>query len=53
MPENYRTVLKLRFLESCTIKETAAAMGISENNAKVVQHRALRRAAELGLGSDR
>jgi len=51
LPENYRRVLTLRFLESCTIKETAAAMGITENNAKVVQHRALRRAAELGLGS--
>jgi len=51
LPENYRAVLKLRFLERCSIRETAAAMSISESNAKVVQYRALRRAAELGVGS--
>jgi len=51
LPDNYRTVLRLRFLEGASVKGTAAAMGISVNNAKVVQHRALRQAAKLGLGS--
>ena len=51
LPDNYRKVLRLRFLEGASIKGTAAAMGISVNNAKVVQHRALRHAAKLGLGS--
>ena len=51
LPDNYRRVLRLRFLEGASIKGTAAAMGISVNNAKVVQHRALRQAAKLGLGS--
>jgi RNA polymerase sigma-70 factor (ECF subfamily) len=51
LPENYRTILQLRFLSACSIKEAAAQMGISVSNAKVIQHRALRRAAELGLES--
>ena len=45
LPSNYRTVLELRFLRGYSIKETAAAMGVSVNNAKVLQLRALRRAA--------
>lgn len=48
LPENYRRVLQLRFLEGLSIKETAAEMGTSEGNVKVLQYRALRRAAELG-----
>jgi RNA polymerase sigma factor (sigma-70 family) len=51
LPDNYRKVLRLRFLEGASVKGTAAAMGISVNNAKVVQHRALQQAAKLGLGS--
>ena len=47
LPERYRRVLQLRFLEACTIAETAQALGISAGNAKVLQHRALRRAAGL------
>jgi RNA polymerase sigma factor (sigma-70 family) len=50
LPDNYRRVLRLRFLEGASVKGTAAAMGISVNNAKVVQHRALQQAAKLGLG---
>jgi RNA polymerase sigma-70 factor (ECF subfamily) len=49
LPANYRTILELRFLSGCSIREAAARMGISVGNAKVVQYRALRRAAELGL----
>ena len=48
LPEHYQRVLTLRFLESLSIKETAAEMGISENNVKVLQLRALRRAAQRG-----
>ena len=48
LPEHYRKVLTLRFLEHLSIRETAAEMGISEGNTKVLQLRALRRAAEVG-----
>ena len=48
LPPNYRRVLELRFLERCSVGETAARMGISSGNARGVQHRALQRAAELG-----
>lgn len=52
LPERYRRILELRFLEACSIKEAAHAMHISVANAKVLQHRALRMAAnvELELG---
>lgn len=49
LPPNYRRVLELRFLERCSVGETATKMGISAGNARVVQYRALQRAAELGL----
>jgi RNA polymerase sigma-70 factor (ECF subfamily) len=45
---NYRRVLELRFLQGCSLKETAQAMGITEGNAKVLQHRALHKAVTLG-----
>jgi RNA polymerase sigma-70 factor (ECF subfamily) len=45
LPDRYRRILQLRFLEACSIKEAAAEMGVSINNAKVLQHRALREAA--------
>lgn len=48
LPDNYRRVLTLRFLEGLSIKEAAAEMGVSEGNVKVLQLRALRRAAERG-----
>ena len=46
-PTTYRRILELRFLDSCTVAEAAAALGVSPGNAKVLQHRALRRAAQL------
>jgi RNA polymerase sigma factor (sigma-70 family) len=49
LPDRYRRVLELRFLEACTIKEAAHAMNVSVSNAKVLQHRALRMAAKAGL----
>jgi RNA polymerase sigma factor (sigma-70 family) len=48
LPDRYRRILTLRFLNSYSVKDAAAALGISVANAKVLQHRALRRAAELG-----
>jgi RNA polymerase sigma factor (sigma-70 family) len=47
LPDRYRRILDLRFLRSCSIKEAANTMNISETNAKVLQHRALRRAARI------
>jgi RNA polymerase sigma factor (sigma-70 family) len=47
LPELYRRILQLRFLDSCSIREAATALGVSVGYAKVLQHRALRRAAQL------
>ena len=47
LPDHYRRVLELRFLEGCSIKEAASALAVSVNNAKVLQHRALRMAARV------
>ena len=46
LPDRYARILQLRFLESCTLREAARAMNISVGNAKVLQHRALHRAAQ-------
>jgi RNA polymerase sigma-70 factor (ECF subfamily) len=50
LPQNYRDVLHYRFLKRCSVKETAAAMHLTETNVKVLQFRALRKAAQLGQG---
>ncbi|MGH3868644.1 MAG: RNA polymerase sigma factor [Pseudonocardiaceae bacterium] len=47
LSEPYRRILQLRFLDSCSVREAAAALGVSVVYAKVLQHRALRRAAQL------
>jgi RNA polymerase sigma factor (sigma-70 family) len=47
LPDNYRQILQLRFLQGCSIKDSANQMGISVANAKVLQHRALRLAAQV------
>jgi RNA polymerase sigma-70 factor (ECF subfamily) len=47
LPDNYRRVLELRFLRGYSLRETAQEMGVSLGNAKVMQFRALRRAAML------
>jgi RNA polymerase sigma-70 factor (ECF subfamily) len=47
LPEPYRRILQLRFLDACSVREAAAALGVSVTYAKVLQHRALRRAAQL------
>jgi RNA polymerase sigma factor (sigma-70 family) len=52
LPDRYRRILELRFLEACSIKEAAAAMDVSVGNAKVLQHRALRMAAKVDVESE-
>src|SRR5215467_3591928 len=47
LPEKYREVLKCRFLLKLSLKATALKMGVSEANVKVLQFRALKRAADL------
>lgn len=47
LPAHYSEVLNYRFLLNLSIKETAAKMGITEANVKVLQFRALKRAADL------
>jgi RNA polymerase sigma factor (sigma-70 family) len=47
LPDRYRRILELRFLESCSIKDAAKAMDITVSNAKVLQHRALRMATKV------
>lgn len=47
LPEHYRRILELRFLEAASIKEAAQVMNISVPNAKVLQHRALLRASKV------
>jgi len=51
LPDHYRRVLELRFLRGYSLRETAGELGITVGNAKVLQHRALRRAA-LTEGED-
>jgi RNA polymerase sigma-70 factor (ECF subfamily) len=45
LPPRYREILTLRFLRAYTLQEAASEMGVSVANAKVLQHRALGRAA--------
>jgi len=52
LPDRYRQILQLRFLEGCTVAEAAQALGVSVANAKVLQHRAMRRAAQIAAGLD-
>ncbi|MBS1695484.1 MAG: RNA polymerase sigma factor [Actinobacteria bacterium] len=48
LPDNYRRILELRFLQAFSIREAASQMGVSVANAKVLQYRALRMAARTG-----
>ena len=47
LPQKYREVLECRFLLKLSIKATALKMGVTETNAKILQFRALKRAAVL------
>jgi len=46
LPERYRQILELRFLRAMSLKEAASEMDVTVGNAKVLQHRALRLAAQ-------
>jgi RNA polymerase sigma factor (sigma-70 family) len=46
LPDNYRRILELRFLQAFSVREAAKQMGVSVANAKVLQYRALRMAAQ-------
>ena len=47
LPERYREVLTCRFLLHLSVKDTALRMGVTAANVKVLQFRALKRAADL------
>jgi RNA polymerase sigma-70 factor (ECF subfamily) len=47
LPENQRNILELRFLRGFSVREAAHELGVTESNARVMQFRALRRAADL------
>lgn len=47
LPEQQREVLKCRFLLRLSIKATALRLGVSVANVKILQYRALKRAATL------
>ena len=47
LPEHYREVLTCRFLLKLSLKATALRMGLTVANVKVLQFRALKRAAHL------
>lgn len=52
LPDRYRQVLELRFLRRLSVEETARELGISHGNAKVLQYRALRKAALMDASTD-
>ena len=47
LPDNLKQILELRFLGGMSAKEAAREMGITDTYARVLQFRALRKAAEL------
>ena len=47
LPESYRRVLELRFLRGYSVREAANELGVTESNARVLQFRALRKAAQF------
>ena len=47
LPDNFRRILELRFLRGYSVREAANELGVTESNARVLQFRALRKAAEL------
>ena len=47
LPDNFKNILELRFLRGYSVREAASELGVTESNARVLQFRALRKAAEL------
>jgi RNA polymerase sigma-70 factor (ECF subfamily) len=52
LSERHRMILTLRFLRGYSVKEAASELGVSVANAKVLQYRALRKAAGLDQEGD-
>ncbi|KAA8883102.1 RNA polymerase sigma factor [Nocardia colli] len=50
LPDRYRRILELRFLQGLSVRDAAHALGVSVANAKVLQHRALQMAAQKSAG---
>ena len=46
LPARFNRILELRFLRGYSVREAAKEMGLTEGNARVLQFRALRKAAE-------
>lgn len=53
LPERYRRILELRFLQGLSVRDSAAELGVTVANAKVLQHRALQMAAQASVGGTR
>jgi RNA polymerase sigma-70 factor, ECF subfamily len=47
LPEHLSRILELRFLRGFSVREAANELGVTESNARVMQFRALRKAAQL------
>ena len=47
LPDNFKNILELRFLRGYSVREAATELGVTESNARVLQFRALRKAAQL------
>ncbi|ADP80678.1 RNA polymerase sigma factor [Pseudofrankia inefficax] len=47
LPPRHERILRLRFLQACSVRDAATELGVTVSNAKVLQHRALRQAAEV------
>lgn len=47
LPEEMRSVVSLRFIQRNSARDTGAALGLSESNVRVIQHRALKKLKEL------
>jgi RNA polymerase sigma-70 factor (ECF subfamily) len=47
LPPRQERILRLRFLQACSVRDAATELGVTVSNAKVLQHRALRQAAEV------
>lgn len=53
LPDRYRRILELRFIQGQSVRDSATDLGVSVANAKVLQHRALRMAAQVSEGGRR
>jgi len=46
LPDDVRSVVELRFIERLSAKEVGRRLGLSENNVRVIQYRALKKLKE-------